>query len=296
MIPRTLTRATAAFAVVLAMLAPLAGCTVEIDTGDDSSSSSSSASASSSPSESSSSAGSSSGSSSSGSSGSTGSPSDSSTNGSTSGSSGTASDTAAWNPATAPNYYLVSGRANFSAAGSLPATGTIRYAEPDSLDRSGMAVGVIDRRLMTAGSSRERHMPDTITGWPRHNPKVAITMASGRTYHGYLFNKSHLIAKSLGGKDEADNMVTGTRTQNVGDNDATPGGMAYTETLARNWLKTHSSGTIVYMATPHYQGSELLPRTVTVDIRTSDGSIDQHVIVYNTAQGYDIDYANGGTR
>lgn len=73
-----------------------------------------------------------------------------------------------------------------------------------------------------------------------------------------------------------------------------PGGMAYTETLARDWLDAHPDGTIVYMATPNYQGDELLPRTVTVDIRTSDGAIDQHVTVYNTADGYGIDYLHGG--
>lgn len=206
------------------------------------------------------------------------------------------SDMADWDSDEAPNYYLVTGKANFSAAGSMPSKGTIRYASPDSLNRSGTAVGVIDYRMMKSGSARERHMPETITGWPKPNPKVAIRMASGRTYHGYLFNKSHLIAKSLGGEDSARNMVTGTRTQNVGDNDSTPGGMAYTETLARDWLNTHRTGTLDYMATPHYSGSELLPRTVSVDIRSSDRSIDQHVIVYNTAEGYDIDYMNGGTR
>lgn len=30
-----------------------------------------------------------------------------------------------------------------------------------------------------------------------------------------------------------------------------------------------------------------------VDIRTDDGSIDERVLVYNTANGWDIDYATG---
>lgn len=208
----------------------------------------------------------------------------------------TSDDDGTWNESDAPNYYKVTGKADFTAAGTMPSVGEIRYSDLDSLGRAGLAVGVVTYRLMESGSERERDMPDTIAGWPEHNPKVEIVFSDGDKYHGYLFNRSHLIAKSLGGEDSARNMVTGTRTQNVGDNDATPGGMAYTESKARDWLRSHRDGTIEYMATPRYTGDELLPRTVDVDIRTSDGSIDEHVVTYNTAAGFDIDYANGGTK
>ncbi|MBT1171993.1 DNA/RNA non-specific endonuclease [Bifidobacterium sp. MA2] len=208
--------------------------------------------------------------------------------------SASAADDGSWDEASAPNYYKVTGSADFTSAGTMPDAGTIRYSEPDALGRSGMAVGVITYSLMESGSSRDRDMPDRITGWPEDNPKVEIVFSDGDKYHGYLFNRSHLIAKSLGGEDSARNMITGTRTQNVGDNDATPGGMAYTENEAREWLRSRRDGTIEYMATPKYTGDELLPRTVDVDIRTSDGSIDEHVVTYNTAAGYDIDYSRGG--
>lgn len=200
-----------------------------------------------------------------------------------------------WTEAKAPNYYKVRGKADFTSL-DMPKPGTIIYGTTDQLHRSGPAIGVITPTMMRQGSTRERDMPDTITGWPAHNPKVAIPLDNGRTYHGYLYNKSHLIAKSLGGEDSARNMVTGTRTQNVGDNDTTPGGMAYAETRARDWLKQHPHGTITYAAIPHYKGVELLPRTVTVDMRSSDGMIDEHVIVYNTAKNHVIDYRNGEAR
>ena len=212
-----------------------------------------------------------------------------------------------WSFAAAPDYYTVVGRSDFTGV-DVPAAGGITYAEPDSLGRSGRAVGVITKRLRDDGAERDRDMPSTITGWPRRNPEVDINLTDANTcaqpkegrpkntcYHGYLFNKSHLIAKSLGGEDSARNMVTGTRTQNVGRNQPA-GGMAYTETEARDWLDKNPSGTVTYVATPVYQGDELLPRVVTVDIRTSDGSIDQHVIVFNTANGFDIDYLNGGVK
>lgn len=197
-----------------------------------------------------------------------------------------------WSADKYPDYYTVTGHADFTGA-NIPPAGTIEYSRPDSLNRSGRAIGVITKQLRDTGSGRDRDMPDTITGWPDRNPKVTISLGNGKTYKGYLFNKSHLIAKSLGGEDSARNMITGTRTQNVGKNQPA-GGMAYTETLARDWLDRHPDGTVTYMATPNYTGSELLPRTVTVDIRTSDGSIDQHVIVFNTANGHQIDYQHGG--
>lgn len=212
-----------------------------------------------------------------------------------------------WTLSQYPDYYTVTGKADYTNI-SIPQAGTISYATPDQYGRSGYAIGVITKQMRDNGSDRDRNMPDTITGWPEHNPKVTINLTEQDTcsmpkasrpknscYSGYLFNKSHLIAKSLGGEDSPTNMVTGTRTQNVGRNQPA-GGMAYTETEARDWLDRNPNGTITYMATPVYEGSELLPRYVTVDIQSSDKSIDQHVIVWNTANGYDIDYQNGGVK
>lgn len=122
---------------------------------------------------------------------------------------------------------------------------------------------------------------------------MTITNPDGSVYNGYLFNRSHLVAKSLGGQNRIENLVCGTRTQNVGDNTGQDGGMAHTEVLARDWLDAHPGGTVWYCATPVYMGSELLPRSVIVDVRSSDGTLDQEVEVYNTAYGFTIDYATG---
>ena len=97
----------------------------------------------------------------------------------------------------------------------------------------------------------------------------------------------------LGGQNRMENLVCGTRTQNVGDNTGQDGGMAHTEVLARDWLDAHPGGTVWYCATPVYEGSELLPRSVIVDVRSSDGTLDQEVEVFNTAYGFTIDYATG---
>jgi DNA-entry nuclease len=191
------------------------------------------------------------------------------------------------------DYYQVTGKANIRK--QEPA-GTIEYSPLDGLGRSGPVTAAVTYRTMEEGKAGDRSAMQGIcpSGWPETNPRVTIDLGNGQAYHGYLFNRSHLLAKSLGGENSTRNMITGTRTQNVGRNQPA-GGMAYTETEARDWLDKHRDGSIQYDVTPNYTGDELIPRTNTVDIRSSDGTIDQEVTVFNTANGHDIDYT-GKTR
>ena len=133
-------------------------------------------------------------------------------------------------------------------------------------------VALVTPEMSREGTDREREDIHEIhpAGWG-HNREVDIVNPDGSTYHGAIFNRSHLLAKSLGGDDADYNLVTGTRTQNVGHND----------------------GTVYYSATPVYEGDELLPRSVIVDVRSSDGELDLEVEVYNAVAGYDVDYATG---
>ena len=197
----------------------------------------------------------------------------------------------AWDPAQSPDYYRVVGTAVVDVELE---PGEARYEGLDALGRTGRAVALVTPEMAEAGSGREREDISDIhpAGWG-HNREVDITNPDGSAYHGHLFNRSHLLAKSLGGDDADYNLVTGTRTQNVGDNTGQDGGMAFTEGLARDWLREHPGGTVYYSATPVYEAAELLPRSVIVDVRSSDGAVDLEVEVYNAAAGYDIDYATG---
>lgn len=197
-----------------------------------------------------------------------------------------------WDPATAPNYYRVVGPA---VLGDAPAAGATVYGELDRLGRATGASSLITYDSMMAGRNRSRGDLSALTpsGWG-HNAEVDMAMPDGTVYHGQIFNRSHLVAKSLGGDDELHNLVTATRTQNVGANvNGSEGGMAYAEGLVRSWLEQHHNGTVQYVATPIYEGDELVARSIIVDVRTSDGSIDQRVEVYNAALGFDIDYVTG---
>lgn len=196
-----------------------------------------------------------------------------------------------WDPVAFPDYYRVIGPAVVDE--DVPA-GEVRYAPLDGLGRAGRCVANVTYDLMLQGEAASRDGLSDLhpSGWG-HNAKVTITNPDGSVYNGYLFNRSHLVAKSLGGQNRMENLVCGTRTQNVGDNTGQDGGMAHTEVLARDWLDAHPGGTVWYCATPVYEGSELLPRSVIVDVRSSDGTLDQEVEVFNTAYGFTIDYTTG---
>lgn len=129
-------------------------------------------------------------------------------------------------------------------------------------------------------------------GWPAKNGQASVTFPDGTTYNGWFWNRSHLLGHALDGADEEKNLVTGTRAQNVGKNNM-QGGMQFAEETARDYLTTHENGTLYYFVTPVYLSGENIPRSVFVDIRSDDGSIDMHIEVFNAMPGYDINYVNG---
>jgi len=181
------------------------------------------------------------------------------------------------------------------------AAGTISYSALDSLGRSGRAIGRITYQMVEdfAGwrSSFASDVDSRLSGWG-HNGKAIIDLGDGKSYSGYFWNRSHLIADSLGGYDAStgttsvENLVTGTRMQNVGKNDG-DGGMAYFETRTVSYLKAHPDVSVWYSATPVYVGAELVCRSVYVEVLSSDGGLDMQGEVYNCANGYTIDYATG---
>lgn len=191
-----------------------------------------------------------------------------------------------------PNYYKVVGHADTSDK-VVSKVGDYKYADLDSLGRSGVAEAVIgiDAIEKSAGTREQFEKGSDPSGWG-YNLKVEVNLMNGKVYNGYAWNRSHLIADSLGGRAYRNNLITGTRMQNVGANDLR-GGMQYIERKVLDYIKSNQSVTVWYRATPIYQGNELVPRTVIVDAVSSDNSINERVITYNVLPGYKIDYKNG---
>lgn len=186
------------------------------------------------------------------------------------------------------NYYSVIGKSNFKL--NAPAVGTVTYTNLDSLNRPTGVIANINYDLVESERQQKREPINFDPPGFINNQKVVIN-DEGYTYRGFFYNRSHLLADSLGGEAIPENMVTGTRMQNVGMRNK--GGMVFTETQARDYFKNPTQNTMLYEAIPIYNGNELVPRFVIVNVKTSDGVIDEQVIVRNTAAGFTIDYSTG---
>lgn len=179
------------------------------------------------------------------------------------------------------NYYWKNGAASLS--GYNVATGKTSFTH-DSRGRSGVDRATLTYAEYKASQDSRQGEPLQPPFWQK-NPKVAITFSlTKKTYHGYLYNRSHSIADSLLGKlsyTSKYNFTTGTRSQNVGANEN--GGMRAAEELAENYWKAHpnTKATIKYQTTPLYQGAEKIPRGSVVDEKSSDGKLNSEVVVLN---------------
>jgi len=193
------------------------------------------------------------------------------------------------------NYYWNAGD---SQIGNLNLDiGTVKYSH-DSQGRSSVAQGKLTYDMYQESKGSRQGIPLNPPFWPRYNPKVAIHYSLGnRTYHGYMYNRSHSIADSLAGTASYTskyNFTTGTRPQNVGADQN--GGMRAAEEIAEGYWQEgkHSTNAYInYQVTPIYNGNETISRGSIVDIKSSDGHINRRVVVINDAEGYIINYNNG---
>lgn len=197
--------------------------------------------------------------------------------------------TMAQSPGPTQNYYYENGHPEFTE--SVKA-GEHKF-QPDEKGRSGVAIANLTYGQFEASKGSRQGTPLDPPYWPR-NSKTAIDYAlTGRTYHGYMWNRSHSIADSLLGVASYDseyNFTAGTRPQNVGANQK--GGMRYAESLVENYWRANpnTSQTVMYQTTPVYEGDERIPRGSIVDIKSSDSQLNTEIVVINSAEGINIDY------
>lgn len=201
-----------------------------------------------------------------------------------------------WNEKVSPDYYLVAGPAE-KLYEIEP--GEYQYFEKDDQDRTMGAVANITQENYLQAKRTDRANISNLypSGWTK-NVEVTIPVTEGtpaKDYNGWFYNRSHLIADSLGGDPQVENLITGTRTQNVGNSNHR-GGMKYPEQLAYDYLSSPEAKycPLYYAAIPQYPvDNEIVPRTVTVDIQSCNKSLDEHIVVYNVAKGFTIDYTTG---
>lgn len=91
-------------------------------------------------------------------------------------------------------------------------------------------------------------------GWPENIKIKNHQINEEKTYSGYLWNRSHIVADRFGGPADGVNSTTGTRTQNVGDNDGEGGGMLFMENAL---AKFYEKGDTPFMS--FYEKTGLVP-------------------------------------
>lgn len=204
------------------------------------------------------------------------------------------------------------GKSDFSSADINTANtkkdGYVGYSQLDEKGRTRQVTAVINYNMVHANSSSVKKRPDfpettqpsgwklnssfNGTSWNGGTSNNRIVHANG--LNGYFYNKSHLVAYSLGGDMNTHNVITGTRQQNVGFNNQ--GGMAYLETKVRNLINGNHSDRVFYRATPVYNADELVPRSVVVQaysLNDQGSSIDESVAIPNVQRGFTINYGTG---
>lgn len=191
-----------------------------------------------------------------------------------------------------PDMYEVLGEAEIDES---KFSTTYSYSH-DDLDRTTTAYGLVNyKAVMDSKGWRADFEPNSEpSGWYKgkesNNKKVSVKLPTGKIYNGYFYNRSHLIADSLGGRSYKYNVVTGTRQQNVGNNGN--GGMQYIEKKVVDYVEK-TKNNVYYSVEPYYEGNELVPRYVIVNAKSDDGVINEKVKVFNNASGYEINYADG---
>lgn len=187
------------------------------------------------------------------------------------------------------NYYEVMGKATFDKYCNIPAGG---YNYRGVINGAGQ----VGPACAKATEKHKRVDPVDDPAGFKYNGKATIAYLTepGKSYSGYFYNRSHMVSASLGGSPKAENLVTGTRMQNVGE--ANKGGMRYTEIQAEKYVSSPQAKScpLTYEVTPHYRnGTDAVPTWVEVDMQSCDKKIDEKVAVFNDANGYTIDYATG---
>lgn len=187
------------------------------------------------------------------------------------------------------------------------------YSDLDQLGRGGKVTALVTHQavLNNSSSAKERPQFDSsvhLAGeykdgtydpikqtWKGTQSNNQILQLEG--YRGYIYNKSHSLAWSLGGDMETHNLTLGTRAQNVGSNRASDGGgMGYPETQVRNAIYDKPETNVFYEVTPVYKGDELLPRGSHVraySINDNGKTVNLNVWIANKQKGVTINYSNG---
>ncbi len=189
----------------------------------------------------------------------------------------------------------------------------VNYSDLDKYGRGGKVTALVTSESVNSHSSKSQERPSFdynvhVAGeykdgqydpikqtWKGENSNNKILQLDG--YRGYIYNKSHSLAWSLGGDMETHNLTLGTRAQNVGSNKASEGGgMGYPETQVREAIYSKPETKVFYEVVPVYNNDELVPRGSHVkaySINDNGKTVNLNVWIANKQKGVNINYKDG---
>ena len=159
----------------------------------------------------------------------------------------------------------------------------VRNSPLDSLGRAGVAFGCIGPDTLSSVGDRENMVGIKPSGWSNFNRYDGIV----NSQPSYLYNRCHLIAHQLGGKEEI-NLVTGTRYLNE------TGMIPFEEEVAR-YIKS-TGNHVLYRVTPVFKGDNKLVSGVQLEafsIEDKGQGVCFNVFCYNVQPGVNLNYFTG---
>ena len=192
-----------------------------------------------------------------------------------------------------------SGQASVAVNGNRPSfAGTdlanaekagIIYCELDKYGRAGKVLGYIGPEVIGSVGARESMVGIRPSGW--NNDKDLKYLGIVNSQPPYLYNRCHLLAHQLGGKEKEFNLVTGTRYLNET-------GMKPYEDMVANFIKS-TGYHVLYRATPVFKNDNELVSGVQLEaysVEDEGQGICFNVYCYNVQPGVDINYRDGSNQ
>lgn len=152
----------------------------------------------------------------------------------------------------------------------------------DSQKRAGVVFANIGTDILDAVGERERMVGIKPSGWNQKKYKGLVT-----SQPPYLYNRCHLLAHQLGGKEKENNLITGTRYLNEA--------MIPYENEVADYVK-NTGNHVLYRATPIFKKDNKLASGIQLEaysVEDSGKGICFNVYCYNVQPGVDINYMNG---
>ena len=152
----------------------------------------------------------------------------------------------------------------------------------DSQKRAGVVFANIGTDILDTVGERENMVGIRPAGWNQKKYKGLVT-----SQPPYLYNRCHLLAHQLGGKEKENNLITGTRYLNEA--------MIPYENEVADYVK-NTGNHVLYRATPIFKKDNKLASGIQLEaysVEDSGKGVCFNVYCYNVQPGVDINYMNG---